>query len=106
PAKQNQQKTTARKAKIAESARGSANPRETNPVWQSLALNLVGIQPKLAVGEADSPYEREADQIADRTMRKAAAPIGHSECALTSVTSARAHPTCYECQGQDAARVQ
>ena len=106
PAKQNQQKTTARKAKIAEPARGSANSRETNPVWQSLALNVVGIQPKLAVGEADSPYEREADQIADRIMRKATPPISDSECSLTSLTSARAQRKCNECEDEDAAKVQ
>lgn len=42
---------------------------QTNPVWQSLALNPSGVQRKLSISRAGEPLEREADQIADRAVQ-------------------------------------
>ena len=53
----------------AEPTRDVSSP--INPFWNSLALQAGVVQPKLTVGQADDPYEREADRIADRVMRMA-----------------------------------
>src|SRR5581483_6045615 len=41
----------------------TASSVTTNPLWDALALR---VQPKLAVGSADDPLEREADRWAER----------------------------------------
>jgi len=40
-----------------------------NPLWQSIAIRPGSVQAKLTIGQADDPYEREADRIADHVMR-------------------------------------
>jgi hypothetical protein len=40
-----------------------------NPAWQALALRPVAIQPKLSIGQANDPYEQEADRVAERVMQ-------------------------------------
>jgi hypothetical protein len=47
-------------------ARAPASAR-INPAWARLAL---GIQRKLSVSTPDDPYEREADDVADKVMRR------------------------------------
>ncbi|MEK6405785.1 MAG: DUF4157 domain-containing protein [Acidobacteriota bacterium] len=63
-----------------DAATGKDSP-EPNPVWQSLALSPKAIQRKLAVSQADGPYEREADRIADPVMHS---PEPQMERAYTS----------------------
>jgi hypothetical protein len=46
------------KTKVADSVKVS-------PLWQSLALRPDALQPKLTVGLADDPHEREADRVAE-----------------------------------------
>src|SRR5712692_9876434 len=66
----NKTKTPAEgKSKRTDSAPGGKDAALLNPVWQSLARRLGSIQPKLTVSQPDDPYERDADQIADRVMR-------------------------------------
>ena len=42
-----------------------------NGVWQSLALSLVSLHPKLAISQPDDPSEREADRVAGEVTRMA-----------------------------------
>ncbi len=51
-----------------------ASPKEPafNPLWERLAL---GVQAKLTVSAPDDPYEREADQVAERVMRMPAPQV-------------------------------
>ena len=44
---------------------------QANPLWQTLALNSVRVQTKLAVSQPDDPHEREADRVAEQVMRMA-----------------------------------
>jgi len=68
-AKQSESKTSEAKAKRATPADGEHDVLQTNPTWQALALGRLGVQTKLTVSQPDDPYEREADQVADRVMR-------------------------------------
>lgn len=43
--------------------------RQSNPIWQSLALRPAFIHPKLNVSQANDPHELEADRVADKVMR-------------------------------------
>ena len=45
---------------------------DSSPTWQMLALRPGGVQAKLTVSQPDDPFEQEADQVADRVMRKCA----------------------------------
>ena len=93
PQTKNKAKTAAEgKPRRADAAIGKDSP-EPNPVWQSLALNYGRIQPKLAIGQPDDPYEHEADQIADRVMRMPAAEPGHRERTLSPNAFLRAQPS-------------
>jgi hypothetical protein len=49
-----------------------------NPGWQALALRPVAIQPKLSIGQANDPYEQEADRVAERVMRTGLSAKGSS----------------------------
>lgn len=51
------------------SARDGKAAPEFNPIWQSLALRPLAIQPKLSVSQPDDPFEQEADRVAERVMR-------------------------------------
>ena len=68
-AKQTESKTSEANAKRATPADGEHDVLQTNPAWQALALGPLGVQTMLAVSQPDDPYEREADQIAERVMR-------------------------------------
>ncbi len=68
-AKQTESKTSEANAKRAVPARSGHDVLQTNPTWQALALGPLSVQTKLTVSQPDDPYEREADQIADRVMR-------------------------------------
>ncbi|HEX7333264.1 MAG TPA: DUF4157 domain-containing protein [Pyrinomonadaceae bacterium] len=65
-------KASTREQSRGDAARNQEERRDSNPVWQSLALSPVGLQAKLAVSQPDDPYEREADRVADNVMRMAA----------------------------------
>jgi hypothetical protein len=39
---------------------------ELNPVWQSLAIRADGLLPRVTIGQADDPSEREADRVAEQ----------------------------------------
>src|SRR5436305_7781522 len=74
---------------------------ESNPVWQSLALRSVGVQPKLTISQPDDPYEREADRVADRVMRMAIPPSSHDKLSFTSIPFRKAQRKCDECEEEE-----
>jgi len=63
---------------------------QLNPVWQSLAMRSGVLQPKLTLSQADDPYEREADRVADQVMRM---PAPQSEGHWPSITPGAIHQT-------------
>jgi uncharacterized protein DUF4157 len=69
---------------------------EENPLWQSLAMRSGALQPKLTIGQADDPYEREADRVADQVMRM---PAPHSDGNGLSITPGAAHRAQRKCAG-------
>jgi hypothetical protein len=84
-----------------DSAPDRKNAHEQNPLWQSLAMRSGIVQPKLTVGHADDPYEREADRIADQVMRM---PSPHSSghgLSITPVTAHQAQRKCAECEEEE-----
>jgi outer membrane protein OmpA-like peptidoglycan-associated protein len=86
--------------------RGDSTPdmktaSQHNPLWQSLAMRSGTLQPKLTIGRADDPYEREADRVADQVMRM---PASHSDghaLSITPVTTDRAQRKCAECEEEE-----
>ena len=88
---------------------GSARPKsvtadsvKVNPLWQSLAMRPGVLQPKLTVGQADDPYEREADRIADQVVRATPAPQSDGlGLSITPVTAHQAQRRCTECEEDD-----
>ena len=83
----------------------SDSASRSNPLWQSLAMRPLAIQPKLAVGQPGDPYEQEANRVADRVMRLAAPQSGEAEHSL-SFTSVRAQRKCGECEEEEEKKVQ
>src|SRR5215813_5890122 len=81
---------------------GSTPDRKTNsqhnPLWQSLAMRSVVLQPKLTISQADDPYEREADRVAEQVMRMPAPPSGGHALSITPVTSRHAQRKCADCE--------
>lgn len=59
----------AEKPRRVDSAPAEKSVHEQNPVWQSLALRPITIQPKLTINQPGDPYEQEADRIAERVVR-------------------------------------
>src|SRR5437762_14202654 len=88
------------------SERKPAPEPERNPVWHSLALNSAGIRPKLAVGQPDDLYEREADQVAERVMRMTAPPSGDAGLSFSLLTSFRAQRKCERCEDEEEKKLQ
>jgi Domain of unknown function (DUF4157) len=89
-------------------ARGSAKPEtapanhvQVNPLWQSLAMRSGIVQPKLTVGQADDPYEREADRVADQVMRMPAPQSDGRGLSITPLTSRQAQRKCSECEEEE-----
>ena len=74
---------------------------QLNPLWQSLAMRSGVLQPRLTVGQADDPYEREADRIADQVMRMPAPPSDGDGLSITSVTAHQAQRQCAECEEEE-----
>src|SRR5689334_11159910 len=59
----------------------------------------IAIMPKRLVGEADDPFEQEADRIADRVMRTAAPPAGdHEMKTAASAASGTVQRKCEACE--------
>ena len=91
----------------AEVAREGKDKQQSNPVWQSLALGSMNLQPKLAVSQPDDPYEREADHVADRVMRMA---TPHSSTPISKTTLldsvATAQRKCASCEEEEDEKVQ
>src|SRR5215813_2746559 len=86
--------------------RGDSTPdRKTtsqhNPLWQSLAMRSVVLQPKLTISQADDPYEREADRVADQVMRMPAPQSEGHGLSITPVTLRQAQRKCAECQEEE-----
>lgn len=86
--------------------RGDSTPdrktsSEENPVWRSLAMRSGALQPKLTISQADDPYEREADRVAEQVMRM---PVPQSDghgLSITPVTSRQAQRKCAECEEEE-----
>jgi hypothetical protein len=62
-------KTASEESWQAASASDSESESKSNPVWQSLAMRSVSIQPKLSISQTGDPYEQEADRVADQVTR-------------------------------------
>lgn len=100
------QTPTKEKPKRADSAHEGKAAPEHNPVWQSLSLNPASIQPKLTVGEPDDPYEREADQVADRVMRMTTAPSSDTGLSFSAQPSFKAQRKCHPCEDEEEKKLQ
>ena len=72
-----------------------------NPLWQSLALRPLSIQPKLAISQPDDPYEREADRVADRVMRMATPQASESKPSSFPNTSLILQRKCEQCKDEE-----
>jgi hypothetical protein len=70
------------------------DPPQLNPLWQSLTMRSGVLQPKLTIGQADDPHEREADRVADQVMRM---PDPQSEDHALSITPVNAHQAQRKC---------
>ena len=81
-------------------SRNGEEKRDSNPVWQSLALSPVGLQAKLAVSQPDDPYEREADRVAENVMRMAV-PQAASPLSFSRHSSGRAQRKCASCEEEE-----
>src|SRR5262245_18339409 len=71
---------------------------QLNPVWQSLAMRSGARKPKLTVGQADDPYEHEADRVADQVMRMPDPKSSGRGLSIAPATSRQAQPKCAECE--------
>ena len=69
-----------------------------NPVWRQVAL---GIQRKLEVGRADDPQEKEADEVAQRVMRKPDHPLDEEPPDLSATPKPTVRRKCAECEEED-----
>src|SRR5205823_155513 len=91
-------KTSEANAKRAALARGGHDVLQSNPVWQTLALGPLGVQTKLTVSQPDDPYEREADQIADRVIRMTAPPADNFSNQIASIRPLEIQRRCVSCE--------
>src|SRR4030095_5280618 len=57
--------------------------------------------PKLTSSQADEPYEREPDGVADQVMRMPAPQSGGHGLSITPVTAHRAQRKCAECEEEE-----
>jgi outer membrane protein OmpA-like peptidoglycan-associated protein len=79
----------------------SPNSADVNPLWQSLAIRSGVLQPRLTIGQADDPYEREADRVADQVMRMPAPNSDGNGLSITPVTAHQAQRKCAECEDEE-----
>jgi hypothetical protein len=79
----------------------SSNSPRVNLRWQSLAMRSATLQPSLAISQADDPYEREADRVADQVMRMPATPSDGHTLSITPVTAHQAQRKCAECEEEE-----
>src|SRR5262245_44996747 len=79
----------------------SADSAGINSLWQSLAMRSGALQHKLTIGQADDPYEREADRVADQVMRMPAPQSEGHGLSITPVTLRQAQRKCAECQEEE-----
>lgn len=86
------------RSEVAPRAKQSA---QVNPLWQSLALRPLGIQPKLTVSHPNDPFEQEADHVADQVMRMATSPSGESRLLFSSHSSREAQRKCASCEEEE-----
>jgi len=59
------------------------------------------LQPKLTIGQADDPYEREADRVAYQVMRMSAPHSDGNGLSITPVTAHQAQRKCAECEEEE-----
>jgi len=88
------------------SAPGPPKALESNEVWQSLALRSTALQPKLIVGQANDPQEREADRVADQVMRLATPQAGQPTPALASAPRLKINRKCAPCDDEEEIKLQ
>ncbi len=79
---------------------------ELNPLWQSLAMRSGVLQRKLTTSQADDPYEREADRVADQVMRMPAPQSEDHGLSITPVTSLQAQRKCSDCEDEEEGKLQ
>jgi outer membrane protein OmpA-like peptidoglycan-associated protein len=91
--------------KIGPSAEREA-PTRRNDVWQSLALQQSGVQPKLTISRASDPYEREADRIADRVMNAPAPRSYDGGISVSEKLAPKAQRKCGPCEEEEENKVQ
>jgi hypothetical protein len=90
-----------RKPERCDSAPDMKTSTQHNLRWQSLAMRSGIVQPKLTIGPADDPYEREADRVADQVMRMPATPSDGHALSITPVTAHQAQRECAECEEEE-----
>jgi len=59
------------------------------------------LQPKLTISQADDPYEREADRVADQVMRMPEPQSDGHALSISPVTSRQAQRKCAECEKEE-----
>jgi hypothetical protein len=79
---------------------------ELNPLWQSLAMRSGVVQRKPTISQADDPYEREADRVADQVMRMPALQSEDHGLSITPVTSLQAQRKCSDCEEEEEGALQ
>ncbi len=79
----------------------STDSAKINQRWQSLAIGSGVLQPRLTIGQADDPYEREADRIADQVMRMPAPPSDGHGLSITPGATYQAQRKCAECDEEE-----
>jgi hypothetical protein len=94
------------KPKRAEPTTASKGVPVQNPVWHSLALNSVGVHPKLAVSQPDDPDERDADRVAERVLRMTAPPAGDAGLTFSPLASFKAQRKCEGCEDEEEKKLQ
>ena len=86
--------------KVARADGATQKQQENNPVWQSLALGSLRVQPKLSISQPGDADEREADQIADRVMRMAT-PQSACSCSPSRQASGKVQRKCSGCEEEE-----
>ena len=79
---------------------------QLNPLWQSLAMRSGILQPKLTISQADDPYEREADRVADQVMRMPGPQSTGHGLSITPRAPRQAQRKCAECEEEEEGKLQ
>jgi hypothetical protein len=104
--KQNSEQASAETKSERTGASGSRQFPGRNPLWQSLALRPLRVQPKLTVSQPNDPAEREADHVAALVMRMATPASVNSTRSFSSHSSREVQRKCAPCEEEEEKKLQ